>query len=284
MLFDQFGNYVIQRLLNIAIQMRHNERPGEATWFQALSDKIIKISSIPLKSGATGPKALPDSSNRSTRTIAALRRLFMALWPPTLTSVSIFKARLKKQNDSSKSSKTVLTRSDDKENAAPKAKKRKVNDPHEECREEERRLRRRYEAELHREKQRSQATALRVEETQRKMNLRIEEYFKDTSACSYRELVNTATSMVSLPRWKRDSRANRLRVVYNNIWRDIPGMDQQAFVDTVMDTIEVCNKQVHERPANEGFCLSTKVVNQPQEVVALALAKFAGKQIVKPSD
>uniref|UniRef100_A0A7E4ZV62 PUM-HD domain-containing protein n=1 Tax=Panagrellus redivivus TaxID=6233 RepID=A0A7E4ZV62_PANRE len=49
MLFDQFGNYVIQRLLNIAIQMRHNERPGEATWFQALSDKIIENAQALLK-------------------------------------------------------------------------------------------------------------------------------------------------------------------------------------------------------------------------------------------
>lgn len=40
MLFDQFGNYVIQRLLNMAIQIRHNKRQGKAKWFEILSQRI----------------------------------------------------------------------------------------------------------------------------------------------------------------------------------------------------------------------------------------------------
>ena len=41
MLFDQFGNYVVQRLLSIAIEIRHGRRKGTGSWFDPLSKKII---------------------------------------------------------------------------------------------------------------------------------------------------------------------------------------------------------------------------------------------------
>jgi pumilio RNA-binding family len=40
MLFDQYGNYVIQRLLNMAIQARHGKRQGKAKWFDILAQRI----------------------------------------------------------------------------------------------------------------------------------------------------------------------------------------------------------------------------------------------------
>ena len=49
MLFDQYGNYVIQRLLNMAIQMRHGQRHGKAKWFGSLSQRVIRNAQALLK-------------------------------------------------------------------------------------------------------------------------------------------------------------------------------------------------------------------------------------------
>jgi len=49
MLFDQYGNYIIQRLLNMAIKIRHGKRHGNASWFDALSSRIVQNAPALLK-------------------------------------------------------------------------------------------------------------------------------------------------------------------------------------------------------------------------------------------
>ena len=42
MLFDQFGNYVIQRLLEILIEVKNGNRPGDPIWFDRLAKRLIE--------------------------------------------------------------------------------------------------------------------------------------------------------------------------------------------------------------------------------------------------
>lgn len=49
MLFDQFGNYVIQRLLTMAIKLRHGKCQGNVPWFDVLSQRIIRNAPALLK-------------------------------------------------------------------------------------------------------------------------------------------------------------------------------------------------------------------------------------------
>jgi pumilio RNA-binding family len=61
MLFDQYGNYVIQRLLNMAIQIRHGKRQGKAKWFELLSQRIC-INVQPLLKYSSGKKIIETVS------------------------------------------------------------------------------------------------------------------------------------------------------------------------------------------------------------------------------
>lgn len=49
MLFDQFGNYVIQRLLQLAIDIRNRRRAGNPLWFDRLAVRIVEKESALLK-------------------------------------------------------------------------------------------------------------------------------------------------------------------------------------------------------------------------------------------
>ncbi|CAG9534387.1 unnamed protein product [Cercopithifilaria johnstoni] len=42
LLFDQFGNYVIQTMLDIAVEAKEKKRAGSESWFKRLSERIIK--------------------------------------------------------------------------------------------------------------------------------------------------------------------------------------------------------------------------------------------------
>ena len=43
MLFDQFGNYVVQRMLDIAIKVRLGQRQGKLVWFNCIADYVISV-------------------------------------------------------------------------------------------------------------------------------------------------------------------------------------------------------------------------------------------------
>ncbi|EJW87248.1 pumilio-family RNA binding repeat containing protein [Wuchereria bancrofti] len=42
LLFDQFGNYVIQTMLDIAVEAKEKKRVGNDSWFKRLAERIIK--------------------------------------------------------------------------------------------------------------------------------------------------------------------------------------------------------------------------------------------------
>lgn len=68
MLFDQFGNYVVQRLLAIAIEIRHGRRKGTGSWFDPLSKKIIVNASALLRY-SSGKKIIEVLSHELGTTI-----------------------------------------------------------------------------------------------------------------------------------------------------------------------------------------------------------------------
>jgi pumilio RNA-binding family len=57
LLFDQFGNYVIQRLLTICIEVITKNRQGDSEWFFVLRDKIL-VSESKLQRYSSGKKIL----------------------------------------------------------------------------------------------------------------------------------------------------------------------------------------------------------------------------------
>uniref|UniRef100_A0AC34FA63 PUM-HD domain-containing protein n=1 Tax=Panagrolaimus sp. ES5 TaxID=591445 RepID=A0AC34FA63_9BILA len=61
MLFDQYGNYVIQRLLNMGIQIRRGKRQGKAKWFDVLTQRI-SVNVQPLLKYSSGKKIIETVS------------------------------------------------------------------------------------------------------------------------------------------------------------------------------------------------------------------------------
>lgn len=49
MLFDQFGNYVVQRLLEILIEVKKGNRRGDPNWFDRLAVRLIENEKTLLK-------------------------------------------------------------------------------------------------------------------------------------------------------------------------------------------------------------------------------------------
>ena len=48
-LFNQYGNYVIQRLLEILIEVRNGARAGSPSWFDRLAKRLIQNESNLMK-------------------------------------------------------------------------------------------------------------------------------------------------------------------------------------------------------------------------------------------
>lgn len=57
MLFDQYANYVVQRLLTIAIEVHQKRRYGEIIWFDKLASRI-RLRSKELQRYSSGKKIL----------------------------------------------------------------------------------------------------------------------------------------------------------------------------------------------------------------------------------
>lgn len=57
MLFDQFANYVVQRLLTIAIEVHNKQRVGEISWFDNLAARV-RLRSKELQRYSSGKKIL----------------------------------------------------------------------------------------------------------------------------------------------------------------------------------------------------------------------------------
>src|SRR4051794_8047558 len=57
MLFDQFGNYVVQRLFKIAIDVCSGRREGDQTWFATIA-KRVRQSESSLRRYSSGKKLL----------------------------------------------------------------------------------------------------------------------------------------------------------------------------------------------------------------------------------
>jgi len=57
MLFDQFANYVVQRLLTIAIEVYHGKRKGEKRWLEIISARVLRCANN-LQRYSSGKKIL----------------------------------------------------------------------------------------------------------------------------------------------------------------------------------------------------------------------------------
>lgn len=42
MLFDQYGNYVVQTMINVSIDVHDDRREGDLTWLARLSERISR--------------------------------------------------------------------------------------------------------------------------------------------------------------------------------------------------------------------------------------------------
>ena len=49
MMFDQYGNYVVQRMLDIATQVRQGKRFGDPAWFDILANHITRNEHLLMK-------------------------------------------------------------------------------------------------------------------------------------------------------------------------------------------------------------------------------------------
>ncbi|VDK56292.1 unnamed protein product [Gongylonema pulchrum] len=45
MLFNQYGNYVVQTLINVSMDVLADRRPGQQSWFTHVVDHVVKHAS-----------------------------------------------------------------------------------------------------------------------------------------------------------------------------------------------------------------------------------------------
>jgi hypothetical protein len=57
LLFDQFGNYVVQRLFSVAIEVYEGRRVGDKTWFGTIATRVMQ-SEASLRRYSSGKKLL----------------------------------------------------------------------------------------------------------------------------------------------------------------------------------------------------------------------------------
>lgn len=57
LLFDQFGNYVVQRLFSVAIEVYEGRRVGDKTWYSTIATRVMR-SEASLRRYSSGKKLL----------------------------------------------------------------------------------------------------------------------------------------------------------------------------------------------------------------------------------
>ncbi|VDO24953.1 unnamed protein product [Onchocerca flexuosa] len=65
MLFDQYGNYVVQTMINVSIDVHDDRREGDLTWLTRLSERISRHESRLLKY-SSGKKIIEKMKQLST--------------------------------------------------------------------------------------------------------------------------------------------------------------------------------------------------------------------------